>query len=389
MQERPLRILFAGMIAADPHQGGATWAVLQYLLGLRRLGHDVWFVEPVPADKWRPIDAQAEETVNARYFRDVMNQFGLANRAALLSSVGGQTVGVPYAALLDAASTADLLINVSGMLADPALIDRIPMRLYLDLDPVFIQLWHASGRVDMRFAAHTHFATVGLALGQPQGGCTIPTCGVEWIHTLPPVVLEHWPRATVLTHHALTTIANWRSYGSIVHEGVSYGQKAHSLRQLIDLPTRTSAKFSLALSIHPDETTDLTALKRFGWNLLDPLDVAATPEAYRQFIAGSWAEFGVAKHGYVLSKSAWFSDRSACYLASGRPALAQDTGFSRYIPTGEGLLCFSTSEEAIAGIESLQRSYATHSAAARRLAEEYFDSDKVLSRLLRNVGVAP
>ena len=389
MQERPLRILFAGMIAADPHQGGATWAILQYLLGLRRLGHDVWLVEPVPADKWQPGDMPAEQTINARYFRDVMNQFGLANRATLLSSVGRDSVGVPYSALLDAASTADLLINVSGMLAEPALIDRIPVRLYLDLDPAFIQLWQASGRVDMRFSAHTHFATVGLALGQPEGGCSIPTCGVDWIHTLPPIVLKHWPRATELTHNALTTIANWRSYGSIVHEGVSYGQKAHSLRQFIDLPIRTSAKFSLALSIHSNETPDLEALNRFGWQLLDPRDVAATPDAYRQFIAGSWAEFGVAKQGYVLSKSGWFSDRSACYLASGRPVLAQDTAFSRHIPTGEGLLCFSTPEEALAGIESLQRNYAAHSAAARRLAEKYFDSDNVLRRLLQNVGVAP
>jgi hypothetical protein len=387
MVRRPLRIFFSGMIAGDPRQGGATWAVLQYLLGLRRLGHDVWFVEPITPEKWRPAGAPLDDTINARYFREVMIGFELARSSALLLAGTRQTVGAPYSALVDAASNADVLINVSGMLTDPELTERIPVRLYLDLDPAFVQLWHASGQADMRFAGHTHFATVGLALGEPDGGCTLPTCGVDWIHTLPPVFMGHWPAVTEVTHDALTTVANWRSYGTIHHNGVSYGQKAHSLRRFIDLPSRAAAKLALALSIHPDETADLEALRRFGWELLDPDWVAGTPELYRRFVAGSWAELGVAKDGYVASKCGWFSDRSACYLASGRPVIAQDTGFHRRIPTGEGLLCFATADEALAGIESLRRDYAAHSAAARRLAEEYFDSDKVLRGLLDRVGV--
>jgi hypothetical protein len=385
MAPRPLKILFSGMIAADPFQGGATWAILQYLLGLRRLGHEVWFVEPVAADKWKPAGAPFERTANARYFREVVAEFGLARTSALLDTNAERTVGVPYPALEVAASTADLLINVSGMLRDAGLFERIPVRLYLDLDPAFVQLWQASGQADMRLAGHTHFATVGLAIGRD--GCAVPTCGVEWIHSLPPVVLEHWPPANAVSRDALTTIANWRSYGSLHHDGVFYGQKAHSFRRLIDLPRRTRRKFSVALSIHVDEKSDLQALHANGWELLDPREVAGTPVKYRQFIAGSFAEIAVAKEGYVTPKCGWFSDRSVCFLASGRPVVAQQTGFERYLPTGEGLLGFSDVEEAAAQIERLGREYQRHANTARGLAEEYFDSDKVLGRLLERVGV--
>jgi hypothetical protein len=387
MSRRPLRIIFSGMIAADPNQGGATWAVLQYLLGLRRLGHDVWFVEPVPRDKWQPAEAAPEQSVNARYFHEVMSEFGLERTSALLLTGARETVGVPYPTLADVASTADLLVNVSGMLTDPLLTGPAAVRLYLDLDPAFVQLWHTSGQADMRFAGHTHFATVGLEIGRHDGNCAIPTCGVQWIHTLPPVVLEHWPVASGVGNQTMTTIANWRSYGSLHHDGVFYGQKAHSFRGLIDLPTRARAKFALALSIHPDEKNDLASLRRFGWQLLDPLAVAGSPSTYKQFITESWAELGVAKEGYVTSRCGWLSDRSVCYLAAGRPVLAQDTGFSRDLPTTGGLLSFSTTDQAVAAIDHLRSDYQQHSVAARRLAENYFNSDKVLTRLLEHLGV--
>jgi hypothetical protein len=376
------------MIAADPHQGGATWAILQYLLGLRRLGHEVWFVEPIPPEKWQPGAAMAELSDNSRYFSGVMSHFGLTRTAALLLTGRRESVGVPYAVLTDAASSADLLINVSGMLTDPALTNPIPTRLYLDLDPAFVQLWHASGQADMRLAGHTHFATVGLAVGDEAGDSIVPTCGVPWIHTPPPVVLDQWPLATAVARDSFTTIANWRSYGSLRHDGVFYGQKAHSFRRLIDLPKRSPAHFAVALSIHPDETADIAALRQHDWELLDPLAVAGTPSAYQQFIAGSRAELAVAKDGYVTSRCGWFSDRSACYLASGRPVVAQETGFSRYLPTGEGLLSFSNVEQAADAVDRVRGDYDRHSKAARRLARDYLDSDKVLPRLIALTGVS-
>jgi hypothetical protein len=379
-----LTILFSGMIAAVPFQGGATWAVLQYLLGFQRLGHAVYFVEPVAEAALQPAGVPLAYSVNAAYFCQVMANFGLAETAALLLAGSQHTVGLSYSQLREAASRADVLINISGMLADEALTNRIPLRVYLDLDPAFNQLWHAVEGIDMRFAGHTHFATVGLNLGQPD--CAVPLCGLDWITTLQPVVLAHWPVATRIEYAALTTVANWRGYGSIRHEGVLYGQKVHSLRPLMALPTLTAEQFMLALAIHPGEVHDLAALNHNGWCLLDPAQVARTPERYRRFIQRSKAEFGIAKSGYVAARCGWFSDRSVCYLVSGRPVLAQETGFSRFLPTGAGLFAFATAEDLLAGIEALRHDYTRQARAARTLAEEYFDSDKVLSRLLEQVG---
>jgi hypothetical protein len=294
------------------------------------------------------------------------------------------TVGLSYARLCDIAGEADLLINISGMLADENLLQKIPVRVYLDVDPAFIQLWHAQG-IDMRFAGHTHFVTIGQAIGEAD--CPVPTCGLSWITTPQPIVLAHWPVAERIVYDGLTTVGNWRGYGSVEHEGVFYGQKAHSLRQYMTLPRLTAERFLPALSIHPGETADLAALAENGWQLLDPARVAGTPAAYRQFIQESKAEFGIAKSGYVVSRCGWFSDRSVCYLASGRPVIAQETGFSRFLPTGAGLFAFSNPEEALAVIDEMNRDYAHHSRSARGIAEEHFASDKVLSQLLRNLGL--
>jgi len=378
-----LTILLSGMIATDPYQGGATWAVLQYLLGFKQLGHEIFFVEPIKHETLERQKTSFEQSKNADYFRQVTRAFGLEDRSALLLAGTQQTAGLPYAKLCEIAHRADVLINISGMLKDEKLASRVPVRVFLDLDPAFNQLWHAVQNIDMGFANHTHFVTVGLAIGEPN--CTIPTCGLAWIKTLQPVVLSEWPVAEQITYNALTTIANWRGYGSIEHESKFYGQKAHSLRQFMALPKQTDENFLLALSIHPDKKKDLAALHENGWQLLNPRSTAATPQSYRQFIQGSKAEFGIAKSGYVVSHSGWFSDRSACYLACGRPVTAQNTGFDRYLPTGEGLFAFDTMEEALASIEFLNGDYVRHARAARAIAEEYFDSKQVLRKLLEKI----
>jgi hypothetical protein len=196
------------------------------------------------------------------------------------------------------------------------------------------------------------------------------------------VVLDRWPVAEGIEHDAFTTVGHWRAYGSIEHEGVHYGQKAHSLRPLLSLPGRSGARFQLALGIHYDEQRDLAAMRSHGWGLLDPDIVARSPGAYADFVRGSWAEFALAKSGYAASSCGWFSDRSVCYLASGRPVLALDTGFSPQVPTGQGLLSFSSVEEAAAGVDALRSDYEGHRRAARELAEDVFESDRVLSGLL-------
>jgi hypothetical protein len=376
----PLTILIAGTITGDPLPGGAAWAILQYVLGLQQLGHDVYFVEPVPARKLRPVGASLRSSANASYFRTVTRQFDLQARSALLLRDARDTVGCPYETLRSAATRADLLINISGVLSDAALLERIPVRVFLDLDPGFNQLWHLSA-FDVGFDRHTHFATIGLGLGQQH--CRIPTCDRDWIPTRQPIVLSEWPLVDRASNDAFTTVGSWRGFGSITHDGVFYGQKAHALRQFIALPARTRQPMLLAFPIHPEETRDLSRLAAEGWQLVDPDRAAGTPDQYRDFIQGSLAEFGIAKSGYATARCGWFSDRSACYLASGRPVLAQDTGFSRFLPTDEGLLAFETEDEALAAMDTIRTDYGRQSKAARRMAEEYFDSRTVLPLLLQ------
>jgi hypothetical protein len=382
-----LRIVVSGMIAADPGQGGAAWAVLQYVLGLRGLGHDVYLVEPVPAGSIAPYGAPLADSTSASYFRDVAARFDLTTRAALLREDTHETIGVSYGELRRVARGSDLLINISGMLTDPALFEAIPRRVYLDLDPAFNQLWQAVEHIDMRFERHTHFFTVGGLIGT--AACNIPTCGRVWQPVLQPIVLPEWPVTPGDPDAPWTTIGNWRGYGSITHDGVVYGQKAHSFRRLLDLPSRSGARIRPALLIHAGEKNDLASLRTHGWDLADPAEVASTPDAYREFVQRSKGELGIAKSGYVESRCGWFSDRSVCYLASGRPVVAQDTGFRAYLPTGEGLFAFNTVDEAAAAVEAVVGHYPRHCRRARELAEEYFRSELVLGTLLDLAGAAP
>ena len=379
-----MRIFVSGMVAADPRQGGATWAVLQYVLGLRELGHDVFLVEPIAPGSIQPPAAPLTASENARYFLDVVSRFGLQGRAALVRQDTGESAGLSSTALRQAAADADLLINISGMLREPELRDRIPRRVYLDLDPAFNQLWHAAEGIDVGLDGHTHYVTVGNCIGRP--ACDVPTCGRTWIPTLQPILLSEWPPSKGDRAAPWTTVGNWRAYGSIHYQGRHFGQKAHSQRQFMTVPGRTNERFLLALAIHPAERDDLAALQANGWTLIDPAAVSATPDEYRAFIHASKGEFAITKSGYVVSRSGWFSDRSVCYLASGRPVLAQDTGFSGVLPTGCGLMAFSTEDEAVAGLEAISRNYDGHARAARELAEAYFDSRRVLNRLLDEVG---
>jgi hypothetical protein len=369
-----MRIAVSGMVAGDPNHGGASWSVLQYVLGLRRLGHEVLLVEPVEA-------AALESSVSAAYLADVAARFDLD--CATLVDPEGNSAPLPTARLRELMADVELLLNVSGMLAVPELLEPVPVRAYLDLDPFFNQHWHLQG-ADMRFAGHTHFVTVAAGIGAPDN--EVPTLGLDWIETLPPVVLEEWAPAPERPSLPFTTVGHWRSYGPIEHEGKRYGQRAHSLRGLIELPQRTEAEFLLALGIHESEREDLEALARTGWALADPAAVAATPDQYRDFVRASQAEIGIAKEGYVRSRSGWFSDRSACYLACGRPVVAQDTGFSRALPIGEGLMAFSTVEAAATAVEDVLTHPREHARAAREIAADLLDSDRVLGRLLERLG---
>jgi hypothetical protein len=258
--------------------------------------------------------------------------------------------------------------------------------VFLDIDPGFPQMWHELGLHDS-LAGHDTFVTIGQNIGG--ANCAIPTCGLIWITTPQPVVLEHWPVVESARRGAFTSVATWRgAYGPVEYKGTTYGLRVHEFRKFALLPCLTGFRFELALDIHPSEQSDLKLLQDGGWTLLDPSLVARDPSAYQGFIRESVAEIMVAKHMYVATNSGWFSDRSMCYLASGKPVLAEDTGLSGWYPVGVGLVTYRTLEEACAGARAITDDYARHARAARELAEEYFDSDKVLARLVARLGVA-
>ena len=359
-----MRIVLAGMIARHPLQGGATWAVLQWAIGLRLLGHDVVLVEQLPSAPTAEQHAYAET---------VHRQTGVST---LLFS--GESDGE-----LRAKCRADLLINLSGVLRDCAILASVPRRLYVDLDPGFTQVWHQQG-CDVGLAGHTAHASVGLAIGAPQ--CLVPTLDLDWLPVPPPVVLDRWMPAAATDRWAATEVGHWRSYGSPTAAGIVYGQRAHSMRRLIDLPRRSPLPITVALGISADETTDLADLDRGGWRLVDPGVVAGSPRAYRDFVGGSAAELGVAKSGYVASRSGWFSDRSACYLAAGRPVVAQETGWSAVLPTSAGLHAYADADGAVAALEVVVGDYERARTAAHDVAREVLDARVVLGALLEKVG---
>ena len=368
--------MIAGAIAQKPGCAGHAWQFLQYLLGFRRLGWEVCFIDDVGG---------ADPVAGRRHLADVMGWAGL-DGAWSLGLPGGERAGLDRAQVLARVRDADLLLNVMGFETDEELLGAARLRVFLDTDPGFGQMWHALGLADI-FAGHDAHVTIGERIGAPS--CSVPTCGVDWISTRQPVVLAAWGAAPPVPDGAFTSVASWRgAYGPIDYGGRRYGLRVHQLRRFAELPVHAPGRFELALDIHPADAADAERLRGSGWRLRPPGEVAATLDGYRDYIRGSAAEVMVAKGMYVDSRSGWFSERSACYLASGRPVLAQDTGLGGLYPLGEGLLAFSTLEEAIAGAEELRADPSRHAAAARALAEEHFDSDRVLARLLEQLSRA-
>ena len=384
------KIVVAGALAQKPHQGGHTWVLLQYLLGFRRLGWDVLFLDRLEPGMCADEDGRAcpaERSVQLRYFGEVMRRFGLAGTFAVLVREGGSErfLGLDRARVHQHVRDAELLLNVMGYFDDEELLAASRKRVFLDIDPGFGQMWRELGTADV-FAGHDAFVTIGRNLGQP--GCAIPDCGLEWIATRPPVVLERWPEWPPCDG-PFTTVGTWRGrYAPIEYRGQTYGLRVHQFRRFASLPQLCAARFELALDIDDAEHADLALLAKQGWILADPRRVAADPWSYQGYIARSGAELQVPKDVYVRSNSGWFSDRSICYLASGRPVVTRDTGFSRDLPVGEGLLAFEDLESAREAVERATKDRVRHSRAARRIAEECFDSDRVLGELLGRLEAA-
>ncbi len=380
-------VVIAGALAQKPRQGGHTWQFLQYLLGFRRLGWEVLFLDQLEPEMCVDASGQPcplEQSVNLRYLVEVMQGFGLQDAYSLIYNGGERWIGLSRAQVLERVRNSAFLLNFMSYLSQEEILGQTPRRVFLDTDPGFGQMWCALGLADI-FGGHDDYVTIGENIGQP--ACTIPTCGLPWITMRQPVLLDQWPVQTGGT--AFTSIGSWRGpYAPVIYAGKTYGLRVHEFRQFAPLPSLSARPFQLALDIHAAEEKDINLLETNGWALVDPKVVTRDPWVYREYIQSSLAELMVAKGMYAQSNSGWFSERSICYLASGKPVLAQDTGLQGLYPLGEGLLTFRTLEEAHAGVEEIVGNTPRHARAARALAVDYFNSDKVLNGLLVKLGIA-
>jgi hypothetical protein len=372
----------AASIAQRPGYGGHAWAFLQYAFGARQLGYEPLFIDRLSAGMATGSDglpSQRRRRAAIEWFRKVMDFAGLGDSCVLLLD-DGETIGLSRTTLKQRIAAAPALINVMGFLDDPDLLEVARKRVFLDVDPGFPQIWRDLGQADP-MDGHDRFASVGANLGLPR--CEIPTGDLDWIGIRPPVSLSHWP-VVDRTSRTFRSVGSWRGpYDPIEFRGRRLGLRVHEFRRFLDLPSRVdAAEFALAMDIDPYDSADVEALRANGWLLIDPLSVAASLEDYQDFIQSSGAEISIAKEIYVETNCGWFSDRSACFLASGRPVLAQDTGFGDSLPVGDGLLAFQTTDEAAAGAKEILGDWNRHAGAARAMAEEYFDARKVIGGLL-------
>ena len=367
---------------------GIAWQAMHYVLGLERLGYEAWYIEDGGAN---PYDPRVNSVVmecdyNVGYVKTMMESHGLGDRWAYWDAINDVYHGLSRERVRALYREADALINLCGAtrLRDEHM--ACPVRIMIDTDPVYEQIKYAQADPAAReyLDAHTHFFTYGENIGAAD--CPVPLSGVKWRPTRPPVIPELWP-VDGRQPECFSTIATWENKGkNIEFGGASYVWSKHvNFLRFLDVPKRSRQCFTMAM-LPPDTAVEAEVAGQ-GWRLTDPRPVSAGMAAYGDFIRSSRGEFTVAKDIYVRPNSGWFSDRSVCYLASGRPVITMCTGFSKFYPVGAGLFEFSTVDEIIAALDAINGDYAKHSAAARAVAAEYFASDPVVSRLLVEAGL--
>jgi hypothetical protein len=381
------RVVLLHFVAQMP-MAGIAWQALQYLVGLKELGYDTWYLENHGAN---PYDPRANSVMmdcsyNVGFLKDSIERFGFEDRWTYWDAINDVYHGLSRERVFELLKGADALINLCGAtrLRDEHM--ACPVRIMVDTDPVYEQIKYAKADPGARayLDAHTHFFTYGENVGGP--GWIVPLCGVPWQPTRPPVVTSLWPAAPGAPE-AFTTIATWENKGkNIEFEGEQYVWSKHvNFLRMLDVPKAAGVPFTMAM-LPP--TAEIEAqVTAAGWRLTDPRPVSASIDAYGDFIRGSRAEFTVTKDIYVRPKSGWFSDRSVCYLASGRPVVTMATEFSRFYPVGEGLFEYADKAGALDAIAAVNADYARHAKAARHLAEEFFDAKRVVGKMMKDAGL--
>lgn len=368
-----MKIVFAGIVARYPF-GGVTWCSLMYLIGLRQLGHEVLYIEDTGECVYDPErdEITVDPTHGTRYIHSSLEPFDLGDRWSFVN-YDGSYHGLSRDAVREFCAEADLFINLSGgswFWRDE--YAAIPRRVFIDSDPVFTQLAIAKGEpwyVDF-FQEFDRLFTFGTNIGTEV--CDVPTSGLEWHPTRQPVVTDLWHTSDAPSRDRFTTVMTWKTES---FEDVD-GNKDREFLGFMDLPSQTPSRFQLAVN------GPMKLLSSHGWSPIEAMGVSRSLWDYRDFIRGSKAEFAIAKHAYVSHRSGWFSDRTECYLAAGRPALVQDTGWSEHLPSGTGLLAFSTMEEAIEGLRRIECDYRIHALGAAEIARDYFEASVILPALL-------
>jgi hypothetical protein len=384
---KPKVVLVLGIMGCLPVAGtGVAWNTVQHLIGLRRLGYDVYYVEATAV--W-PFNATSDDcTFPVTYISTLLNRFGFEGKWAYVAAHSdNRCYGLSELEVKELYARADAIINLFGgtILRDEHM--RCPIRIYLETDPVVHQLRIANGEqryIDL-VGAHTALFTWGFNYGEPD--CGVPVTPFTYNPTRPPVILDYWDSPCNPAARYFTTIGHWdQSVKDLEYDGQRYSWSKHrEFLKILELPRRTEQEFSLALAI--DEPTAVQMLEGHGWRVEDAYEVSQTLESYREYIWGSRGEITVAKDMNVRLRSGWFSERSACYLAAGKPVVTQETGFSKSLPTGLGLFAFQNLDDIAPAIEAINGDYRRHSQAAKEIAAEYFSAEALLQQMMTKAGV--
>jgi YHS domain-containing protein len=386
---KPLRLIVLGTLASSPYAGMA-WMHMQITVGLRRLGHDVYYFETTSAWPYDPIRQTpvGDSDYALPYLARVVESFGLGDRWAYRRSYSDKEwFGLSKTKAEDLLAHADAVLNVAGAtkLAEEGL--KVGRLVYYGTDPVYHEIAFAKGEEDIRVLIEEHddFITYGENIGRPI--CPIPPLPRLRARTRQPVLLDFW-QGSLPSKEECTTVCNWKQDGhDIDYQGETYyWSKHHEFLKFIDLPRWVDQPIELAMGLAYLEPDVLCMLKSNGWRLANAHAFTMDPWPYREYVQASRGEFSVAKDQNVRLRSGWFSERSACYLAAGRPVITQDTGFGTVLPTGEGLFAFDTMEEIMAAFETINADYERHSRAARAIAEQYFRAETVLAKVLDDLG---